>query len=349
MFQYVCRRDYRTRSGFTLIELLVVVAIIALLISILLPSLGQARAQARTSLCNSRISQLCKALILYANDYEETPPFLGLGYENLGKHLDYTAPGNLGMTNRFWAEHEKWLIPRIPTIWDRNEADWESLTNGEAKVRNGLLFNYAKFETLYRCPEFERIQNKEQNAFNYTRSILGRRTLSGIIDEDRIAFGLEPKTLRPGPIMKMSALWAPASMFMLFDEQWDFHVASNYNGDPEKGIIKLKDQWFWMGADSIHAILADGFGDYHGSKGKDIQNNLINESRYSSTACYDGHVEMLRDPMPGRNLELTDLGSVGSLVGEATKLFAPFLRQVFAQRGYDVNVMAIVNAFLGSG
>ncbi len=70
------------RVGFTLIELLVVVAIIALLISILLPSLSKARAQARTAVCASRISQLAKAMLIYSEDLVEGPPFMGVGWEN---------------------------------------------------------------------------------------------------------------------------------------------------------------------------------------------------------------------------------------------------------------------------
>jgi prepilin-type N-terminal cleavage/methylation domain-containing protein/prepilin-type processing-associated H-X9-DG protein len=55
-------------KAFTLIELLVVVAIIALLISILLPSLSRAKAQARQLICLTQLRSLSNAARLYAED-----------------------------------------------------------------------------------------------------------------------------------------------------------------------------------------------------------------------------------------------------------------------------------------
>lgn len=68
----VSRSRHRARhAGFTLIELLVVVAIIALLISILLPSLSRAREQSKQLLCNTNLRTIGQAAAIYRDENDE--------------------------------------------------------------------------------------------------------------------------------------------------------------------------------------------------------------------------------------------------------------------------------------
>src|SRR5437016_14618482 len=89
----------RCPSGVTLVELLVVIGIIALLISILLPTLSGARQMATNLKCTSNVRQLCIALTMYANEYKgRFPPNINAGI--------LPVDGD-GRTWNFWYDYDR--------------------------------------------------------------------------------------------------------------------------------------------------------------------------------------------------------------------------------------------------
>jgi len=332
----------RSRTGFTLIELLVVVAIIALLISILLPSLSKARSQARASVCASRIAQLCKAILLYADDYGEVPPFMGRGWESCESLSSGDWPAGSGISVAQWAYFEDWIMPNMPEYWFVSEASWP----GYADVCNGSLFAYTRFEDLYRCPEFERAAPslKSQDAFNYTRSMLARKWFDHSDPEAKDgspyraeyegAFGA------PGPILRISEPHAPSKMIMLVDEWWLRHCAAPPEEMNESGGGGLLDGTFtrgWMAAEPIFYMLADEWGQYHGSARISpiiprAVTHLLEPVKGGSTACYDGHVAVDTEPLPDRFID-PGWGLEGILL--ATGFITWTEAMFYAQRGKE--------------
>ena len=78
--------------AFTLIELLVVVAIIALLIAVLLPTLKNAKRKARVVIAHSDLRQICISLDAYAMDNHEQVP---VARRACGTEINYQLPVEL--------------------------------------------------------------------------------------------------------------------------------------------------------------------------------------------------------------------------------------------------------------
>lgn len=116
----------RRARGFSLIELLVSVALVALLLALLLPGLGMARAQARAVKCASNLRQLAQAFHMYGGEYR-----------GRAMPLAYTAPKIIG--------------DGPPVYW------WG--TNGEAGVDHtrGFVWPYLHADLrqngVFECPD----------------------------------------------------------------------------------------------------------------------------------------------------------------------------------------------------
>jgi prepilin-type N-terminal cleavage/methylation domain-containing protein/prepilin-type processing-associated H-X9-DG protein len=125
------------KPGFTLVELLVVIGIIALLISILLPSLSRAREQAKRVACASNVRQFCQTMIMAAN-------------ENKGRLMD-VGNGDGLLTNE---------------VQPANAAQFYELQKMHQGARDILTTKYGMPRDSFYCPS-----NLEMNTdYNWQRT-----------------------------------------------------------------------------------------------------------------------------------------------------------------------------------
>lgn len=141
----ICTR----RRSFTLIELLVVVAIVALLISILLPSLSQAREQAKSVKCVANLKQIGDGMNMYFMDHNEWFPYEKRNELN-GVHGFYYGghPGRRMWWGYYW---EAWRD--TPAGRPFNSYLYPGLPNWDVKQnKEPALFRQVRDLPIYECP-----------------------------------------------------------------------------------------------------------------------------------------------------------------------------------------------------
>jgi prepilin-type N-terminal cleavage/methylation domain-containing protein/prepilin-type processing-associated H-X9-DG protein len=89
----------RSRRGFTLVELLVVVGIVAVLMGILLPTMGKAREAARRTACLSNLRQVHAVFAMYAIENGDRVP---LGYRKNIKQFNSMVYSGTAMKHCFF-------------------------------------------------------------------------------------------------------------------------------------------------------------------------------------------------------------------------------------------------------